>query len=158
MYSIAVQVSAYPPSPDDPNYPQYPQYPISSVVLGSLAGGAFILLCVFWCITLMVFTRSGRNGCSNPCRRIHLDDNRNYTLLSCCFWIVVIFFVSVTVGITVNAINIAITINGNIIYDDFGLSMSVAITMGCCIVLFLRWNLLIYYWIRKITGPVFCCC
>ena len=106
----------------------------------------------------MVFTRSGRNGCSDPCRRIDLDDNRNYTLLSCCFWMVVIFFISVTVGITVNAINIAITINGNSIYDDFEWSMSVAITMGCCIVLFLLWNLITYCCIRKIAGPVFCCC
>ena len=94
----------------------------------------------------MVFTKSGSNGHSDPFRRIDLDDNRNYTLLSCCFWMVVIFFVSVTTGIAVNAINVGF----------YGYSMPIAITMGCIIGLFLCCNLLTYRFIRKEAGQICC--
>ena len=71
-----------------------------------------------------------------------------YTLLNCCFWMVVIFFVSVTTGIAVNAFNVG--------YDDFAFSMSIAITMGCIIGLFLCCNLLTYWYIQKEAGQIYC--
>ena len=121
-------------------------YPFSGVILSVLAGLAFILQSVFWCVTLIVFT-IGTGGWSDPRSRIDLDFDRNYTLLSCCCWMITIFFVSVATG------NIVNVYSGNDL-----VSLPIVYVMWIFLGLFVCGNMLTYCWFRKRTGRVFCCC
>jgi sterol desaturase/sphingolipid hydroxylase (fatty acid hydroxylase superfamily) len=93
-----------PDSPTTPSPEESSTAPVIVLTLCILCGAAYIMCCLFWCCAMIMTQacRSRPRDVSDYCKNFTLDPNTNYTLLSCCFWMVVVFFVAVTAALLVD--------------------------------------------------------
>lgn len=161
VFGVAVICSAFMLTPTPP--PDQPYIPIDNtmgIVLCTLSGVAFLSCFYFWCCAL--FATQAREGpCTllDCCTRSDPDPNTNYTLVSCIFWMVVIFFVAITSAITVDISGrVNIKLNYGVCSRDFNnLCVEVVLfyLMGASLFCCAFCNVICYCGICRTVGRVF---
>lgn len=130
------------------------------ITLCVLSGIAFMSFCFFWCFSICVTQATRSHTIPDCCRKSDLDPNTNYTVLSCAFWIVVVFFIAVASALAFavyNTLSLDVTVCSS--FDSFCLELSVALLMwGCVLFCFCSNSVAYFFGLRRAVGRVFGVC
>ena len=127
-------------------------------ILCILSGMIFIVLFAYWCCVIFVIRGVDMHNICDCCRRNDLNGNRNYTSLTCTFWIIAIIFVSLATALLMNILDsgpelFEVACEG---FDFYCLELGVAALMWMLVGLFTCCNLCCYcICIRRLAGQVF---
>lgn len=132
------------------------------ITLCVLSGTAFMSFCLFWCLSICMTQATRSHTILDCCRKSDIDPNTNYTVLSCFFWIVVVFFVavaSVLAFAVYNTLSLDVNVTVCPSFDSFCLEFSVALLMWLCVLSCLCCNSFAYFFgLRRAVGKVFGVC
>ena len=131
----------------------------AAFTLCALAGLLFILLYAFWCCVIYIIRGIGMDGLLDCCTKSDLSNNRNYSSLTCAFWIVTVLFMSIATALVTNILGVngvnELEIVCQSTVDLFCLEVAVAALMWLLILLFACCNVSCYFvCIRHFAGDI----
>ena len=134
---------------------------VVALVLCILAGLLFILLYAFWCCVIYIIRGIGMEGLLDCCTNSNLSNNKNYSSLTCGFWIITVLFMSIATALLTNVLGVygvtkLETVCQLDTIDLYCLEVVVAALMWLLILLFACCNVSCYFLcIRHFVGSIF---